>query len=132
MKREDYIKSLIQQKGYNLKEFAALIDLPYTTLLSMLKSIGGAGIDNVIKVCKGLNITINDLSQYKSNDQIKLELTTHETKVINAYRAQPQMQTAVDRILNIEVDNNNDGIDILDDMVQMVKAVSQPTKAKAK
>lgn len=62
MDREARVKSLIISKGYNLKSFAKKIGIPYTTLLSMLKNgLGGAAVDNVIRVCKGLDITIEDL-----------------------------------------------------------------------
>lgn len=62
MNREQYLKGLIKGKGYNLKEFAGIIDIPYTTLLSMLNgSIGGAAVDNVIKICKNLGIPVETL-----------------------------------------------------------------------
>ena len=62
MTREDYIKSLIKSHGYNLKEFAKLIHMPYTTLLSILNgSIGGAAMDNVLKICFALYLIFEDL-----------------------------------------------------------------------
>ena len=71
MTREDYIKSLIKSHGYNLKEFAKLIHMPYTTLLSILNgSIGGAAMDNVLKICYALNIKIEDLDQISDKKQL--------------------------------------------------------------
>ena len=62
MTREDYIKSLIKSNGCNLKEFAAKIHMPYTTLLSILNgSIGGAAMDNVLKICRALDMTVEEL-----------------------------------------------------------------------
>ena len=62
MTREDYIRSLIKSSGCNLKEFAAKIHMPYTTLLSILNgSIGGAAMDNVLKICRALDMTVEDL-----------------------------------------------------------------------
>ena len=50
MTREDYVKSLIKSNGCNLKEFAAKIHMPYTTLLSILNgSIGGAALDLTVE-----------------------------------------------------------------------------------
>ena len=64
MTREDYIKASIASNGYTLKDFAKLIRMPYTTLLSILNgSIGGAGMDNVLKICRALNIRIEELNQ---------------------------------------------------------------------
>lgn len=61
--REEYLKELIKQKGYgNLKQFAAEIDIPYTTLLSMLNNgIGGAAVGSVIKICEALDISVKSL-----------------------------------------------------------------------
>ena len=62
MTREDYIRSLIKSSGCNLKEFAAQIHMPYTTLLSILNgSIGGAAMDNVLKICRALDMTVEEL-----------------------------------------------------------------------
>lgn len=64
MTREDYIKTLIKSHGYTLKDFAKLIHMPYTTLLSILNgSIGGAAMDNVLKICHALNLRIEELNQ---------------------------------------------------------------------
>ena len=118
MDREQYIKNLIEEKGMNMKSFAASINMPYTTLLSMLNgSIGGAAIDNVMKICKGLDITINEL-QYNSED-IKneiFELSEHEKRLIAAYRNKPEMQTSINKLLDMEC-----GADIVSDIVNTVK-----------
>ena len=46
-----------------MKDFAKIINMPYTTLLSILNgSIGGAAMDNVLKICGALNIRIEDLN----------------------------------------------------------------------
>ncbi len=63
MTREDYIKALIKSHGYTLKDFAKTIHMPYTTLLSILNgSIGGAAMDNVLKICQKLDIRIEELN----------------------------------------------------------------------
>ena len=61
MTREEYLKELIKQKGYgNLKQFAAEIDIPYTTLLSMLNNGIGA-VGSIIKICEALDISVESL-----------------------------------------------------------------------
>ncbi|SHK47312.1 Helix-turn-helix [Selenomonas ruminantium] len=68
MSREDYIKALIKSHGYTMKNFAKIINMPYTTLLSILNgSIGGAAMDNVLKICGALNIRIEDLNNLAAN-----------------------------------------------------------------
>jgi len=63
MSREEYLKSQIRATGKNVKEFAHDIDIPYTTLLSMLKNLGGSSVDSVIKICSALGITIEHLNE---------------------------------------------------------------------
>lgn len=62
MEREEIIRNLINEKGMSIKSFAELIDIPYTTLHSMLdRGIGKASVDSVIKICRALGITIEEL-----------------------------------------------------------------------
>lgn len=68
-KRTEILKQLIKETGLSKKAFAEKVGLPPTTLRSMLdRGIGNASIDNVIKVCKGLNITTDELEKM-ANDQ---------------------------------------------------------------
>lgn len=70
MTREDYVKSLIKARGYSFKSFAQEIDMPYTTLLSILNgSIGGAALDNVLKISGALGVTIEELNQAEHGRQ---------------------------------------------------------------
>ena len=72
MTREDYIKALIKSNGYTLKDFAKQIQMPYTTLLSILNgSIGGAAMDNVLKICNALNVTIEEVDQFSDKKELK-------------------------------------------------------------
>ncbi len=67
MTREEKIKQIIKDKGFSLKAFAIYADIPYTTLYSMLeRGIGKASVDNVIKVCRALNIQLEDLEDQPS------------------------------------------------------------------
>ena len=61
MTREEYLKMLIKKHGYQ-REFAQYIGMPPSTLFSILRNVGGASIDNIAKICKGLGITADDLA----------------------------------------------------------------------
>ncbi|NOK15273.1 helix-turn-helix transcriptional regulator [Corallococcus exercitus] len=55
------LAELIDSRG-SRRAFAEEIGLPPTTLQSMLtRGVGRASIDNVIKVCRALGITVEDL-----------------------------------------------------------------------
>jgi len=107
MSKEDYIKMLILSSGHTMKSFAESIKIPYTTLLSMLnRGLGGASINNVIRVCKGLSITVEDLQRAEDgkNAPIPLYITDHEKQVLTKYRESTEMKPAIDALLGIEAD----------------------------
>jgi transcriptional regulator with XRE-family HTH domain len=63
-KRVEVIKNLIEKQGLSQKAFAEKADLPYTTLRSILeRGVGKAAVENVIKICKALNIKVDDLER---------------------------------------------------------------------
>lgn len=104
MTREEYIKKLIRDNGFTIKEYAEQINMPYSTLLTMLNQnkIGVASIENVIKICHGLSITIEDLQESQSNDFIpsnKIVLSSHEKEIITKYREKIDLQKAIDILL---------------------------------
>lgn len=135
MNREQYIKTLISEKGYTIKSFSSFIKMPYNTLLSMLNnSIGGAAIDNVMKICRGLDITISDLQNYcDENTQCStISLTEHEKAVVIAYRNKPDMQSAVDTLLNVKINTESE---IASDMASVIEkgerlSMKAPTNTK--
>lgn len=89
--RTEVIEKLIKEKSPNKKAFAASIDMPYTTLRSMLeRGIGNASIDNVIKVCKGLNITTDELEKMAQGEKID-ELNSKDERDI-----QKELQKMID------------------------------------
>ena len=108
MKREAYLKHLIKQKGTTLKEFAEQIEMPYSTLLSMLNgSIGGAAIDNVIKICRGLSISISKLQETNETKEPTetLYLSDHEKLLIESYREHMEMHLAINTLLGLHREN---------------------------
>lgn len=78
MTREEYIKELIIQKYGNIKEFSRQINIPYTTIRSILeRGVANAQLDNVITICKGLRISPEDLI-IDSDSTIKKNLAFNE------------------------------------------------------
>ena len=104
MTREKYLKKLIKENGLTVKEFAQSIEMPYSTLLTMLNDgkVGNAAVDSVIKICKGLNITIQELQSSQDSEDAQpqpLVLSRHEKQLINNYRKKVDLQKAVDILL---------------------------------
>lgn len=69
MKRSEVLKRLISETGLSMRAFAEKAGIPNTTLHSMLeRGIGNASVDNVIKVCKALDIKVEQLEEMASNE----------------------------------------------------------------
>lgn len=59
---EKKIKEMIISRYGSLRHFCAKIDVPYSTIDSILKrGIGNANVLNVIKICDALGISIDSL-----------------------------------------------------------------------
>lgn len=86
MTREEYLKQLIIEDSGTLKDFAKKINMPYTTLYSISRNVGGASIDNILKICKVLGISADDLAEMEGvEDTPKGYYTNHETAAFAEY-----------------------------------------------
>ncbi len=76
--RTEIVERLIKEKGHSVKSFARMIDIPYTTLRSILKrGIGNSSVDNVIKICKGLDITTEELQEMAEGNEDIMTIAAH-------------------------------------------------------
>lgn len=65
---EEKLKNIIIDKYGSIRQFAIKIDIPYTTVDSILKrGIDNSNVGNVIKMCKALNLSIDKLLDNKDN-----------------------------------------------------------------
>lgn len=86
MTREEYLKQLIIEDSGTLKDFAKKINMPYTTLYSISRNVGGASIDNILKICKVLGISADDLAEMEGvEDTPKGYYTNKETSEFAEY-----------------------------------------------
>ena len=64
MGRELMLRNMILDRYVSLRQFAKEIDVPYSTLMTLLaRDIGGASFDIVIKICKKLELNPFELAQ---------------------------------------------------------------------
>lgn len=62
MSIESELKELILNRYKSLREFTIKIDMPYSTLDTILKrGVNKANISNIISICKALNIDTEEL-----------------------------------------------------------------------
>lgn len=127
MSIEEKLKNYILSKFKSIMNFANTAEIPYTTVDNILKrGISRAGVTTMLKICNVLNIDINELIEgniiekaYVLNPQI----TEHEKRLVAAYRNKPEMQSSINKLLdinsNLEVEA---GIDIERDIIKTVKS----------
>ena len=106
MTKEQYVKTLITRSGHTVKSFAASIGLPYSTLLGLLtRGLDGASVHNVFRVCKALDITVEDLERGDDDDNpppMPFYVNEREKRVITLYRDNAKMRPAVDKLLGVD------------------------------
>lgn len=66
MSIEETLKSYILSRYKSIREFVRCTDLPYTTVDGILKrGIANSSIGNVLKICKALEISADELANNK-------------------------------------------------------------------
>jgi phosphopantothenate synthetase len=69
----EILAEMVDKKG-SRRAFAERIGVPPTTLQSMLtRDLSRASVTNVIDVCRGLGITVEELEKMASDEQYKSE-----------------------------------------------------------
>lgn len=110
---EDKIKDLIIEKYGSVRQFALKIDIPYTTIDSILKrGIDNSNVGNVIKMCKALDLSIdktiekNDLISNLNFDnciQVKNNSNIIKIPVLGVIKAGIPIEAQEDIIDYIEI-----------------------------
>lgn len=76
MKMATVLKKLILKQG-NLMDFSKKANIPYNTLRSILdRGAGNSSVNNVMKICKALDITIDQLNQMAIGNENKVKTMT--------------------------------------------------------
>lgn len=90
MSIEERLKCLILAQYKSVRAFATVIDVPYTTVDSVIKrGVMKSGVGTVTKICRRLKISADALADgeivpYEKSD---IELSPAERKLIEKYRA---------------------------------------------
>ena len=78
MAKAKILERLLKQQGYRLKSIALTCDIPYTTLYGIMKNgVGKATVDNVMAICHGLGITMDELEEMANGQKTALMEPTY-------------------------------------------------------
>lgn len=119
---EDQLKNLILSRYRSIREFVIAIDMPYTTIDSIFRrGIGNSSVSNVIKICKALGISADELAEGRIVPQSMRSATRRgESREIQEFLNRFKMELATMENLTLEgepVDENTreaiaQGIDV--------------------
>lgn len=99
-KKAKILDDLIEKQGYSRRAFAEKIGVPATTLQSILtRGVGKASVDNIIKICQELGITVEEMERMaEGKKDIEFpELTKKDERDI-----QKRLQEMIDDLGNQE------------------------------
>lgn len=110
---ENKLKELIIEKYGSVRSFALKIDIPYTTVDSILKrGIDNSNVGNVIKMCKELDLSIDNLLDsgelisnlsFDNADVLNIENNTIQIPVLGAIKAGIAIEAQQDVIDYIDI-----------------------------
>ncbi|WP_369041161.1 helix-turn-helix domain-containing protein [Staphylococcus chromogenes] len=111
MDKEKHLKHLMEMKSGSVKAFSEDIGLAYTTVRSILeRGVFNAKVENIIKICKGLNIKPENIMDL--NDSVITESITTLIKL-----TPPRQQN----VLNYAHDQLEEQNDEVNNIVHMTK-----------
>lgn len=85
MTKEEKLKDYILTRYHSLREFTIAVDMPYSTVSSVLKrGVDKSSIGNVVKICRALGISADALADGEIVPMItRIESTVDDTTEIN-------------------------------------------------
>lgn len=91
MSVEEQLKELILNNYKSIRAFTKEIDIPYSTIDTMLKrGIGGTSITTVLKVCNALKIDADALIDNKLKEKehfVNISINPFEQNILKKYNA---------------------------------------------
>ena len=96
---------ILKEKGTNVNELAKNIGVSNQTLYSIIKRDNmKIDFELLLKICNELNVNVEKFyDDYIDSKSQQILLTDEEQQLILAYRANPTMQEAVKKLLDIDV-----------------------------
>lgn len=96
------IRQYRKEKGLTQEELANEINVTKNRISNWEQGINRPDADIIGNICRALNVSPSNLLDVHLSDD---DLTSHEKKVINAYRAKADIRQAVDILLGVEEDS---------------------------
>ncbi len=112
------LKQLRQELNKSMADVARELHIPYTTYVNYEKEVREPNSETLIEFANYFSCSVDYLICRSDNREVmtdvrEIELTRHEKKLVVAYRNKPEMQPAIDKLLNINDDSSEEYITVL-------------------
>ena len=101
----EVLNEVLNEKGVTVSQLSELTGISNQTVYSIIKRNNmKVDLSALLKICTALGVSVEKFyGDYVDNLPLAnaVYLTPHEKEVITAYRGQPDMQTAVDKLLGV-------------------------------
>lgn len=123
---EEKLKVMILERYGSMIEFSRSIDMPNATLQSIInRGIHKASVNNIIKICKALDISTDELAQDRivpNKKEIKLKTSTDVEEMIKFIKMNVKTYSDLTLNGNTLTDNDREVIaDALDLSLEFIK-----------
>lgn len=95
-----------KRKKLSQKALAEMIGVKHNTISSWESCTNSVDIDNLFKICDALDVSINVMMGIDEVDN-EFSITDDEKKLIISYRNHINMQPAINKMLDIHIENSN-------------------------
>ena len=117
-----------KRKKLSQKALAEMIGVKHNTISSWESCTNSVDIDSLFKICDALDISINVMMGIDDTVD-SFPITDNEKKLITAYRNHAEMQPAINKMLDIELENSiTIENDIVDEFNQDIEKNTLNTK----
>lgn len=112
------LKQLRQELDKSMADVARELHIPYTTYVNYEKEVREPNSETLIEFANYFSCSVDYLICRSDNREVmtdvrEIELTRHEKKLVVAYRNKPEMQPAIDKLLNINDDSSEEYVTVL-------------------
>lgn len=124
--REEIAKNIRfyrKKSGLTQKELSEKIGVNNSAVSNWESGQNSIDIEILVKVCDALGVSLSDIYGIYGNTTTE-EYSSHEREVILAYRSNPSMQEAVDKLLGVSPEAPSIGEDIASTVAAAVEKSS--------
>lgn len=124
---EQQIREMILLRYKSVREFVTAIDMPYSTFDTILKrGVNNASIGNILKICKALNISADELAKGQIVPISETDRKKHQFNELNEISAflkitllsNKNIKSNGDKLTNDDIQTLIDGFELSCELVR--------------